>query len=71
MGEPADLHAMWRAPGPGRRVTVVVEPVLLTVTIASGELNCEALAHKVGSIFEHLVSQGTVGCLGHGDRRHP
>jgi hypothetical protein len=71
MGEPADLHAMRRASGPGRRVTVVVEPILLTVTVASGELNGEALAHKVGSIFGRLVSQGTKGCLGHGDRGHP
>jgi hypothetical protein len=71
MGEPADLHAVRRAARPGRRVAIVIKPVWLTVTIASGKLDREALAHKIRSIFEYLVSQGTPGCQGRGERRHP
>ena len=70
IGEPADLHAMRSATRPGSRVSVIGKPIWLTMASASGKLDCQALTHKVGSIFEYLISQGPAG-FGHGNRWYP
>jgi len=51
IGKSADLHAMRSAARPGGGVAIIVESTRLTVAVASGELDSQALTHEVGSIF--------------------
>jgi hypothetical protein len=46
-------HPVWCAPGT-RRNTLVGSEVLVTGTRAASELDDEALAHEVGTIFESV-----------------
>jgi len=65
--KPADLHAVRSATGPWRgvplRIIATAAAALLTMTIASGKLDCQALAHEVGSIFDIVISLGSGGVV--------
>ena len=55
IGKSTDLHAMRSAAGPRGVGALVIKSASFTVAGASGKLNCQALAHEVGSVFfEHL-----------------
>jgi hypothetical protein len=49
----ADSHPVWRTPRT-RRDTLVGSEVLVAGARAAGELDNEALAHEVGTIYESV-----------------